>query len=370
MSSCTLSQKRDFINTVDAMPRRLRDVAGLVAAGLLSDKDLRPYLKLAQHYDIGISAHVCALIDNVKNPALDVIGRQYIPHKDELNIQPDEEEDPISDDAYTPVNGIVHRYPDRVLFKVSNVCAVYCRYCFRRDMIGAGSPHLSDGDFERAIDYIKTHTYIWEVILTGGDPLILSPRQLQKICDALKAIEHVQIIRIHTRIPVADPGKVNDGVLSVLKSTSKAMHVVLHVNHVKEITHDVKEAILKLRHANCSILSQSVLLKDVNDDAAILETLFRKLTTLHVKPYYLHHMDRAKGTSHFRVSMKKGMEIMKDLQGRVSGICLPKYMLDIPGGHGKIPVQGTYVQALNDCTYRVEDYQGCSHMYFDNVRED
>lgn len=347
--------------------RRFRSLADLAGAGLLPVGDEARYIQLAGQYDIGISDHVRSLIRKTGRPEKDVIGRQYIPTLDELNVLSDEESDPIGDEIYTPVGGIVHRYGDRVLFKVTNVCAVYCRYCFRREMVGAGAEHLSDDDFDRAIAYIKSHNEIWEVILTGGDPFVLSPRRLQKIIESLNAIEHVKIIRIHTRTPVANPSLVSDTLISVLKLSTKPIHVVLHINHVKEITADVVQKISRLRAVNCSILSQSVLLKGVNDDASVLENLFRKLVTLHVQPYYLHHLDRAKGTSHFRVSLERGQEIMKDLQGRVSGICLPKYMLDIPGGHGKIPVNESYVQVRDGDVYFVEDYQGCTHLYFDTV---
>ena len=310
-------------------------------------------------HDVKISDHVRGLIGADD----DVIGRQYVPSNEERDIKPDEMSDPIGDERHSPVSGIVHRYPDRVLFKVVNICAVYCRYCFRKDMIGVGADNLSEDDFDRAIEYIKYHNEIWEVILTGGDPLILSARRLQKIMDALGQIDHVKVIRIHTRIPIADPVKITDTLLSVLESVSKPVYVVVHVNNTREITSDVEAVILSLRGSGCSILSQSVLLKGVNDDAEILEKLFKKLITLHVKPYYLHHLDRAKGTSHFRVSIGRGQEIMKELQGRVSGICLPKYMLDIPEGHGKIPINGCYINAVLDGAYSVEDYQGHKHNY-------
>ncbi len=311
----------------------------------------------------GINGHIATLIESLDDADKEAIIRQYIPDEKELNILSDEESDPVGDEIHSPVKGIVHRYPDRILFKVSNVCDVYCRYCFRRDMIGAGSAHLSDSDLTCAIEYIKSQKQVWEVILSGGDPLVLSTRRLQKIFDALEKIEHVQIIRIHTRVPVLNPPKITDTILSVLKNSSKAVHVVLHVNHVAEISDTVEAKIFELRQNNCSILSQSVLLKGVNDDALALEKLFRKLISIHVKPYYLHHMDRAKGTSHFRVSIKKGQEIMKELQGRLSGICLPKYMLDIPGGYGKIPIENCYINILENGKYHVEDCQGHKHSY-------
>ena len=347
--------------------RRLHSVVDLKSAGLLPVGDEVSYIKLAERYDIGISDHVREIIQGVQSPAEDAVGRQYIPTLNELYNASDEEVDPIGDETYAPVEGIVHRYEDRVLFKVTNVCAVYCRYCFRREMVGAGSKHLSDDEFDSAIEYIKSHKEIWEVILTGGDPFVLSSRRMEKIMNCLNDIDHVQVIRIHTRIPVANPDIISDTMLSVLNCSVKPINIVLHINHVKEITDAVVRKISELRGVGCYILSQSVLLRGVNDDAITLENLFRELVTLHVQPYYLHHLDRAKGTSHFRVSLDKGQEIMKDLQGRVSGLCLPKYMLDIPGGSGKIPINASYVQKNDGDVYLIEDYQGCSHLYFDNV---
>ncbi len=316
--------------------------------------------------DSKLPKHISNLIQNLDGAEKGAVARQYIPNDAELNILTDESSDPIGDEKHSPVGGIIHRYPDRVLFKVSNICDVYCRYCFRGDMIGAGSYSLNDDDLTRAIEYIESQKQVWEVILSGGDPLVLSARRLGKIFDALDEIEHVKIIRIHTRIPVSNPLKINDTLLSVLKDSSKAVHIVLHVNHAAEITSDVSAVIFKFRQNNCSVLSQSVLLNGVNDDAKILEDLFKKLISIHVKPYYLHHMDRAKGTSHFRVSIKRGQEIMRELQGRVSGICLPKYMLDIPHGHGKIPIDVPYINMLDDDKYCVEDYKGRKHSYRDD----
>ncbi len=363
MKHKTVLQEKKSTVPLSSERGTLRCVKDLNEAGLIrsADGDLSA---IEGQYDIGVSAHVRNTIKGVDDP----VARQYVPSVEELNVQKDEEADPIGDEVYCPVKGIVHRYPDRVLLKATNICAVYCRYCFRKEMIGAGSDHLSDDDLEKALDYIRGHNDIWEVILTGGDPLILSARRLHRIIEALNTIDHVQVIRIHSRIPVADPEKITDTHLGVLKSSSKAIHVVAHVNHKQEISPQVESAILKLRQAGVSVLSQSVLLKGVNDDPVVLETLFRKLTTLHVRPYYLHHLDRAKGTSHFRISIERGKEIMRALQGRVSGICLPKYMLDIPGGHGKVPVDDGYVHALGDNLYRLEDYQGCEHLYEEGMQ--
>ncbi len=288
--------------------------------------------------NVGVNKYISELIESLDGEEKAAIIRQYIPDAKELNILPDEDRDPICDDDYSPFSGIVHRYYDRILFKVSNSCDVYCRYCFRRDMIGAGSFYLSDDNFERAIEYIEAQKQVWEVILSGGDPFTLSARRLKRIFDKLEKIEHIRIIRIHTRTPVSNPSKITDTLLSVLKGSAKAVYIVLHVNHVAEITDTVESKIFSLRQNNCSILSQSVLLKGVNDDAKILEKLFRKLISIHVKPYYLHHLDYARGTSHFRVSIERGQEIMQELQGGMSGICLPKYMMETPNGGGKIPI--------------------------------
>lgn len=348
--------------------RRVSHVDALLQYGLVSSGQVDALTDIGRSFDIGISPHILKLLSG-RNADLrdDPIAKQYIPAAEENTILPDEEGDPIGDEIYCPVRGIVHRYPDRVLLKVSSVCAVYCRYCFRKEMIGQGAEHMSADDLDDAISYVRDNPQIWEVILTGGDPFMLSARRLQNVLDRLGAIDHVQIVRIHTRIPVASPSHLSETHLSVLKGFSKAVHVVIHVNHRDEVTEEVQEKILALRTANCSVLSQSVLLNGVNDNAKTLEDLFRFLVAHHVRPYYLHHLDRAKGTSHFRVPLKRGQEIMRELQGRVSGICLPKYMLDIPGGHGKIPVHDGYVHHRDGDIYQVSDYQGCTHLYFENM---
>ena len=304
----------------------------------------------------------------VKNTILgdvntDPIAKQYIPQAKELNIKPEELLDPIGDETYTPVKGIVHRHPDRVLFKPANVCAVYCRYCFRREHIGPGSDILNKEERTAALDYIRNHKEIWEVILTGGDPLVLSARHLKEILSELDKIEHVQIIRIHTRVPIADPARITKDLLKTLSAVEKPLYTVLHINHAQEISPAVKTALEALRSAGSTLLTQSVLLKGVNDSVNALETLFRTLVTLHVKPYYLHHPDLAPGTSHFRLSIKEGQALMHALQGRISGLCLPTYILDIPGGHGKVPINPAYHEALEANRYMIEDPKGINHHY-------
>ncbi|MCB1532738.1 MAG: lysine-2,3-aminomutase-like protein [Alphaproteobacteria bacterium] len=293
----------------------------------------------------------------------DPVAKQYIPQARELTILPQENIDPIGDDVHTPVKGIVHRYPDRVLFKPANICAVYCRYCFRRERVGPGSDILSAQERTEALNYIRQNTQIREVILTGGDPLVLSPRQLDEIFSALEAIEHVQTIRIHTRIPIADPARVTPELTAILEERTKPIYMVVHANHTQEISKRVQECLNTLHKAGCSLLSQSVLLKGVNDSAEILEQLFRTLLSAHVKPYYLHHPDLAPGTAHFHLSIAQGKAIMAELQGRLSGVALPHYMLDIPGGYGKVPITCSYMTPLPNGKYLVKDPKGGEHLY-------
>ena len=298
----------------------------------------------------------------------DPVAKQYIPQKRELKILPKENSDPIGDDAHSPVKGIVHRYPDRVLFKPANICAVYCRYCFRREMVGPRNADiLSEKERSAALNYIRSHPEIWEVILTGGDPLVLSPRQLGDIITVLNGIEHVQVIRIHTRMPIADPQRITDELLGTLKS-EKPIYMALHVNHAQELGPETRTALKAIHTAGINLLSQSVLLKGVNDDAHILADLYRALVALNVKPYYLHHPDLAPGTSHFRLSIKEGQKIIGQLRGKLSGLCQPTYMLDIPGGYGKIPLTPCALEKLEE-GYRITDYKNRTHIYAEDYNE-
>ncbi len=265
----------------------------------------------------------------------DPVARQYLPSPEEAFVRPEEHPDPIGDDTYSPVRGIVHRYPDRVLLKIVSACAVYCRFCFRKEQVGKGTPGLTPEEIDRTLDYIRNDKNIWEIIMTGGDPLILSARRMRDILKKLEDISHVQILRIHTRIPIVTPERITDMYVSAF-SLSKPLYVSVHVNHVNEITPEVETALRRLHEGGCTLLAQTVLLKGVNDTPEALETLFRKLVGLRVRPYYLHHCDLAPGTSHFRVSLAEGQSIVRALRGKISGLCQPHYVLDIPGGYGKV----------------------------------
>jgi len=344
----------------------LRQPSELVAHGFAPTEALPGLEKVAARYAVAVTPDIAALID--PDDPDDPIARQYIPSAEELVTHPGENADPIGDHTYSPVEGIVHRYPDRVLFKLVHVCAVYCRFCFRREMVGPGrETALSQRTYRNALDYIRSHGEIWEVILTGGDPLMLSPRRLGEIMVDLAAIDHVRIIRLHTRIPVADPARVSDEMVDALKVSGATTWVALHANHPRELTDTARAACARMIDAGIPMVSQSVLLRGVNDNAATLEALMRAFVECRIKPYYLHHGDLAPGTAHLRTTLEQGQALMRALRGRVSGLCQPDYVLDIPGGHGKAPVGPNYLsqtrEADPESRYRVVDYCGDVHLY-------
>lgn len=354
------------------LARTLREPKELVEHGLAHTADLAGLEQVAARYAVAVTPEIAALIDPA-DPA-DPIARQFIPSSEELAVRPEERADPIGDDAHSPVAGIVHRYPDRVLFKLVHVCAVYCRFCFRREMVGPGKDSaLSDQAYAAALDYIRAHGEIWEVILTGGDPLMLSSRRLAEIMADLAAIDHVKIIRLHTRVPVADPARITPEMVRALNVAGAATWVALHANHARELTEKARAAIARLVDAGIPMVSQSVLLKGVNDNPAALEALMRSFVECRIKPYYLHHGDLAPGTAHLRTTLAHGRELMRALRGRVSGLCQPDYVLDIPGGAGKSPVGPTYLSPQDslggqgevggETRYRVTDYCGEVHHY-------
>jgi lysine 2,3-aminomutase len=314
----------------------------LVSRGLVAPERAGEVRRVAERYAVALTDEVAALIDH-SDPS-DPIAAQFVPRAGELHTADEELTDPIGDDRWSPVPGIVHRYPDRVLLKPSLVCPVYCRFCFRRETVGRKGAMLDRAALARAFDYIRARPEIWEVVVTGGDPFLLSPRRIRALVRALEAIPHVAVIRFHTRVPVVDPGRVGAALVDAL-AADKAVYVVIHANHPRELTDAAGAALARLIRAGIPLLSQSVLLRGVNDDAAVLEALFRKLVAMRVKPYYLHHPDLAPGTARFRLGIGRGRELVAALRGRVSGLCQPTYVLDIPGGYGKVPIAASAASA-------------------------
>jgi lysine 2,3-aminomutase len=296
----------------------------------------------------------------------DPIARQFVPSVAETEIAPEELADPIGDEARSPVKGIVHRYPDRVLLKPLHVCPVYCRFCFRREKVGPGGDALSADELAAAVAYIRNRPGIWEVILTGGDPLMMAPRRLAELIAALDAIGHVGVIRIHSRVPIVDPARVTAELVAAIKPRRAVLWLGVHCNHPRELAPAARGALGRLADAGIPLLGQTVLLAGVNDTVDTLDQLMRALVTARVKPYYLHHPDLVRGTGHFRVSIAHGQELMRALRGRLSGLAQPTYVLDVPGGHGKVPIGPGYLQAyLGDDpdALQIRDAFGQTHRY-------
>jgi lysine 2,3-aminomutase len=341
----------------------LRTAKQICDHGLAPAEQREAIEAVAARYAIALPPALTDLID--RNDPRDPIARQFVPAADELDHRPEEPLDPIGDDAHSAVEGIVHRYPDRVLLKLTHVCAVYCRFCFRREMVGPGKAKaLSAAALSAALDYIRSRSEIWEVILTGGDPLVLSPRRLRDVMQRLAQIDHVKVLRIHTRVPLAEPARVTAELVRAIKVKGKPTYVALHINHARELSVAARTAIARLADAGIPLLGQSVLLAGVNDTPEALGDLMRTLVECRIKPYYLHHGDLAPGTSHLRTDIATGQSLMRAMRGRLSGLCQPAYVLDIPGGHGKLPIGPNYLGRAGDGgQFLIEDFNGRQHCY-------
>ncbi len=313
--------------------RTLRTPQELVQAGLLPPEQLTGAEAVAARYAIAVPPALAARIENPSDP----LGLQFLPDLAELITAPHENADPIADEALSPLPGIVHRYPDRALLKPLLACPVYCRFCFRREQVGPDGGLLTPDQLEAAYDYISARPAIREVILTGGDPLILSPRRLGEMLRRLGAIPHVELLRIHSRVPVADPSLINPALLAALE-TEKPLYLAIHANHAREFSEATNIALNSLSRLGIPLLGQTVLLAGVNDSEGALADLFRAMLRARVKPYYLHQLDAAPGTARFYVAPERGRAILANLRGKISGTAFPTYILDRPGGLGKIPL--------------------------------
>ena len=323
-----------------------------MAAGLIQPAALQATAKTEARYAVAISPAMQALIQTPDDP----VARQFIPDPVELLTAPHENPDPIGDDALSPVKGVVHRYPDRALLKPLLICPVYCRFCFRREHVGPDGGVLTDAELQAAYAWFAAHPAVTEVILTGGDPLMLSPRRLGGIIATLSSMPHIQTIRIHSRVPIADPQRLTAALAGAM-DTDRSLWLVVHANHASEFTAEAAQALKRVRALGIPVLGQSVLLRGVNDTAQALEALFRTMIANRIKPYYLHQLDPAPGTSRFHVPIEEGRALLETLRGRVTGLAWPTYVLDIPGGYGKVPIGPDYRLADGS----VRDIQGITH---------
>ena len=339
----------------------INNIKKLADIGIIRPNKIEKLYEVTKKYSLGISYEMLELIK--KNKKNNPISKQFVPSLKELKTSTIENIDPIGDKKHTPVKGIVHRYPDRVLLKANSACAVYCRFCFRRETVGPSGENLNEVEIENAINYISKNPNIWEVILTGGDPFVLSPVKIKRILDKINKIKHIKIIRFHTRIPIVKPELITKELLRTLIDRNATIFVAIHINHALEITSKAKKACAMLVDAGIPLVGQTVLLRGINNKADILDNLFRTMLVSRITPYYLHHPDLAPGTGHFRVTIREGQKIMRKLRGRLSGIALPTYILDIPGGYGKIPLGPEYLSDLNEISHKVKDINGKIHTY-------
>ena len=344
------------------MPQRpLTTVSALLDAGLAPGADAGALEQVAAEFRIRITPSMRGAAGNGAN---DPIAAQFVPDARELITRPEELTDPIGDDVHSPTPGLTHRYPDRVILHITKTCEVYCRFCFRREVVGEEG-NLPEPELAAALDYIARTPAIHEVILTGGDPMVLSARRIAALMDRLQAIPHLDLVRFHTRVPVVAPERIDAPMLAALRPERLAVWVVIHTNHASELTEAARAALARLADAGVPLLSQTVLLRGVNADPQVLEDLFRALIRNRVKPYYLHHCDMARGAGHFRTSIAEGLAIMAALRGRLSGTCLPSYVLDLPGGHGKVPLGPDYLTGAGPGRWQIRDWRGQMHEYRD-----
>lgn len=346
--------------TVPHPDRTLRTLAELTDAELIAVADGPALASVADRYAVAVSPAMAALIS--RGDAADPIARQFVPDARELHVLPSERADPIADTAFSPVAGVVHRYPDRALLKLTGLCPVYCRFCFRREMVGpGGDQELSGADIDAAMAYFGTQSALFEVIVTGGDPLILSARRIAEITRRLDAIRHLAVIRWHTRVPIVAPERVTRDLVAALKAEEKAVYVGIHANHPREFTPSARAALARLAEAGLVLVGQTVLLRGVNDDSAVLADLMRTFVANRVKPYYLHHPDLAPGTSHFRLPIAEGRRLVGELRGRISGLAQPTYVLDVPDGRGKVPIGASAADVSSNGRVHVTDLGGRQH---------
>ena len=290
------------------------------------------------------------------------IRRQVIPRAGEMRTAPEEMLDPVGEDNTKPVEGIVHRYPDRVLFLVTDRCAAYCRYCTRSRLVSNAQDYNFHPEFESGLEYIRNHPEIRDVLLSGGDPLLLSDRKLDHLLGELRKIPHVEFIRIGSRIPVFLPQRITPELCEIFKKHGP-IWLSIHVNHPKECTHTLRDACEQLTYAGVPIGNQSVLLRKVNDEPEVMQSLIHRLLMMRVRPYYLYQCDLITGSAHLRADPRKGIEIIQSLRGHTTGYAIPQFVIDAPGGGGKIPINPEYIKEITDEAIVMRNFSGDEYRY-------
>lgn len=343
-------QLRNRITSLEKLEERIQLSA--------SEKDGCSYA--GQKLALAITPYFFNLID--LNDPDDPIRRQLIPQGAERTISPEERLDPVGEDAHQPVKGIVHRYPDRVLFLVTDRCASYCRYCTRSRLVSNAQDYNFHPEFDAGLEYIRQNKQIRDVLLSGGDPLLLSDKKLDYLLGELRRIPHVEFIRIGSRIPVFLPQRITPSLCAIFRRHGP-IWMSIHVNHPNECTHDLRKACEQLSFAGVPLGNQSVLLKGINNNAETMRSLIHRLLMMRVRPYYLYQCDLITGSAHLRTDPREGVEIIRALRGHTSGYALPQFVIDAPGGGGKIPINPDYVKSISDEKVVLRNYEGREYEY-------
>ncbi|HEX4122973.1 MAG TPA: KamA family radical SAM protein [Verrucomicrobiae bacterium] len=339
-------QLKNRITTLELLQRFLPTLTPAEHAGTLLANQ-----KLA----LAITPYFFNLIDPTDENC--PIRRQVVPRIEETHTASWEMADPCGEDEHSPVPGLVHRYPDRVLFLVTDRCASYCRYCTRSRLVSNAAGYDFHPEFERQIEYVRQHPEVRDVLLSGGDPLLLSDEKLEFLLSRLRSIPHVEFLRIGTRIPIFLPQRVTPELCAMLKKYHP-LFISIHSNHPRELTTEVRDALARLAEAGIPLGNQSVLLRHVNDDSVVMRALVQKLLMCRVKPYYLYQCDLITGSAHLRTSVRKGLEIMENLRGHTTGYAVPQYVIDAPGGGGKVPINPGYILSHNADRVVIRNFEG------------
>jgi lysine 2,3-aminomutase len=342
------------------LKHRITTVEQLERLMTLTPEEKAGCLFAAHKLALAITPYFFNLIDR-DNPACP-IRKQVIPRIDESIVSAEEMLDSLGEDEHSPVPGLVHRYPDRVLFLVTDRCASYCRYCTRSRLVSNAQDYNFHPEYEQALRYIESHPEVRDVLLSGGDPLLLSDKKLDHLLGRLRAIPHVEFIRIGSRIPVFLPQRITPELCEVLKKHGP-IWMSIHVNHPKEATRELKDACERLSYAGVPLGNQSVLLRGVNDDAEVMKALVHRLLRMRVRPYYLYQMDLITGGAHFKADVRKGLEIIQALRGHTTGYAVPQYVIDAPGGGGKVPINPEYLEKITDDEVVFRNFEGREFRY-------
>ena len=356
------ASEKDWCSWRWQLKNSVRTIGELSRFLVLSDNEIRPEQSIHNTLPISITPYYLSLLD--KYNADQPLRKSVVPVLDEFIISEGEASDPLSEGHHSPVPNIVHRYPDRVLFLVTGFCSTYCRYCTRSHMVAKDKCHIGVRAWEPGLQYIREHPEVRDVIISGGDPLTMSDQQIEYLLARLRAIEHVEIIRIGTKVPAVLPQRITRSLVNIFRKYHP-LYLSLHFTHPDELTPEVKEVCERLANAGIPLGSQTVLLKGINDDTAVMKKLMHGLLKIRVRPYYLYQCDPILGSVHFRTKIEKGLEIIRGLRGHTTGYAVPQYVVDAPGGGGKIPLLPDYFQGREDDFVLLKNYEDKVYRYPD-----